>query len=255
VIAAPAVDLMGGRCVQLVGGRAEDERISLPDPVAVAERWWSLGFEMLHVVDLDAALGTGSNTDLVGRVARATPALTQVGGGLRDDAAIEAALAAGADRVVVGTRAVDDPDWLERTCTMFPGRVVVAADIRDGVVLRKGWREASLFALTELLARVEGLLLAGILCTDVSREGRMQGIDRAAAERAVKATRHPVWISGGITSLEDLASLKDAGAAGAVLGMALYTGKLDAEEVAARYGAVQPVSTDREQSSERKAVR
>jgi phosphoribosylformimino-5-aminoimidazole carboxamide ribotide isomerase len=255
VIAAPAVDLKGGRCVQLVGGRPEDERISLPDPIVVAERWWSLGFESLHVVDLDAALGTGSNHELVGRVARATPALTQVGGGLRDDAAIEAALGAGADRVVVGTRAVDDADWLERTCTMFPGRVVVAADVRDGLVLRKGWREASLFALNELLARVDALPLAGILCTDVSREGRMQGIDRESAERAIKATRHPVWISGGIASLEDLASLKAAGAAGVVLGMSLYTGKLDAGEVAARYGAVQTVSTDQERQQQRKAVR
>jgi phosphoribosylformimino-5-aminoimidazole carboxamide ribotide isomerase len=236
VIVAPAVDLKGGRCVQLVGGRPDDERVSLPDAVAVAERWWALGFRALHVIDLDAALGSGHNRDLVGEVLRATPAETQVGGGLRDQAAVEATLEAGADRVVVGTRAVDDSGWLRHLALSFPGRVLVAADVRGAHVLRKGWTEESLLTLEALLARLEEHPLAGVLCTDVAREGRMEGIDAERAARAVAACAHPMWISGGVTSLRDLETLEAAGAAGAVLGMALYTGKLDAAHVARRFG-------------------
>jgi phosphoribosylformimino-5-aminoimidazole carboxamide ribotide isomerase len=236
VIAAPAVDLRGGRCVQLVGGRVDAERVSLPDPVAVAERWWELGFGTLHVVDLDAALGTGSNARLIAEIVRATRAVVHVGGGLRDEADVDAVLAQGAERVVVGTRAVDDPQWLERLVLARPGRVMVAADVRGGRVLRKGWTEASPLTIEDLLARTDGLPLAGVLCTDVSREGRMEGIDVATVGRAVAASVHPTWISGGVTSPVELEVLDAVGATGVVLGMALYTGRLPAAEVAAAYG-------------------
>lgn len=236
MIVAPAVDLKGGRCVQLVGGRPEDERVSLPNAVAVAERWWELGFRALHVIDLDAALGTGQNRELVRDVVRSTPALTQVGGGLRDQEAVEAMLEAGADRVVVGTRAVDDAAWLRQMALAFPGRLLVAADVRGAHVLRRGWTEESLLTLEALLTRLEELPLAGVLCTDVAREGRMEGIDTERVARTVAACAHPMWISGGVTSLQDLETLDAAGAAGAVLGMSLYTGTLDAAEVARRFG-------------------
>jgi phosphoribosylformimino-5-aminoimidazole carboxamide ribotide isomerase len=236
MIAAPALDLRGGRCVQLVGGRVEEERVSLADPLAVAERWWALGFGTLHVVDLDAALGLGNNARLIEEVVRATPAIVQVGGGLRDEAAVDAALASGAERVVVGTRAVDDAAWLERLAAERPGRVMVAADVRDGFVLRKGWTERTTLTVNELLERVDGLPLGGVLCTDVAREGRMGGIDVASAAGAVGASRHPVWISGGIASPVELEVLAAMGAAGVVLGMALYTGLLDAVEIGAGYG-------------------
>src|SRR5690606_12676792 len=130
MIAVPAVDLRGGRCVQLVGGRPEEERVSLPDPVAVAERWWAAGFTTLHVVDLDAALGVGDNLPVLERLLGATPATTQVGGGVRDDARIERLLGAGADRVVVGTKAIDDPEWLASAAARHPGRLVLALDTR-----------------------------------------------------------------------------------------------------------------------------
>ncbi len=236
MIAAPAVDLKGGRCVQLVGGRPEDERVSLPDPVAVAERWWTRGYGTLHLVDLDAALGSGDNLPLLRTLLTATPAETQVGGGIRDDVRAEALLDAGADRIVVGTRALDDPDWLAALVTRYPGRVMVAADVRDGQVLRKGWTEGAGMAVAELLARLAGLPLAGVLSTDVGREGRVAGIDTEATADTVRASTHPVWISGGVSTLEDLEHLERSGAAGAVLGMALYTEKLDTDEVARRWG-------------------
>ncbi|GMV06920.1 MAG: phosphoribosyl isomerase A [Gemmatimonadota bacterium] len=236
MIALPAVDLKGGRCVQLVGGRPEDERVSLPDPVAVARDWWARGFAGLHLVDLDAALGSGDNLEILRALVAATPATTQVGGGIRDGLGADALLEAGADRVIVGTRAVDDAPWLEALASRHPGRVVVAADTRDGYVVRKGWTEASGLAIGDLLDRLRDLPLAGVLTTDVGREGRMEGMDRDAVARTLRATGTPVWISGGVTTEDDLAWLEDRGAAGAVLGMALYTGVLDADRVAARWG-------------------
>ena len=236
MIAAPAVDLKGGRCVQLVGGRPEDERVSLPDPVAVALRWRDAGFGTLHVVDLDAALGSGDNLELVLDIVAATEATTQVGGGIRDDSRAERLLEGGADRIVVGTRAVDDSAWLASLAAAYPRRVMVALDTRDARILRKGWTEVSALEVSTYLPGLADLPLAGILNTDVGREGRLQGIDREAVGRVIAASPHPVWASGGVTTRDELAFLEDAGAAGAVLGMAIYTETLDPTEVAARWG-------------------
>lgn len=237
MIVAPAVDVKGGRCVQLIGGKPEDERVSLPDPVAVAWRWWTAGFAVLHLVDLDAALGSGDNLEILTELVGATPAVTQVGGGIRDDFRARALLEAGADRIIVGTRALDDATWLEDLCSRHPGQVMVAADTRDGTVLRKGWTESSGLALEGLLGRLTALPLAGVLVTDVGREGRLGGIDPRSTADAVRASAHALWISGGITTEEDLLLLERQGTAGAVLGMALYTGALSAERVAERWGA------------------
>lgn len=237
MIAVPAVDLRGGRCVQLVGGRPSDERVSLPDPASVARRWADMGFASLHVVDLDAALDAGDNADVVAQVLSASPADAQVGGGVRTSERVETLLALGASRVVVGTRAVDDRAWLEDLARACPDQVVVAADVRDGVVLRKGWTEASELLVEPFLDGLADLPLAGVLCTDVAREGRMEGIDLTGMRAVMSASPHPVQVSGGITSLDDLSALADAGASAAVLGMALYTDRLDAEVVARTYGS------------------
>jgi len=236
VIAAPAVDVRAGRCVQLVGGRPEDERVSLPDPVAQAERWHALGFTTLHVVDLDAALSEGDNLRVVTDLLSATPAVTQVGGGVRDDERAAALLAAGADRVVVGTRALADPTWLASLARRHPGRIMPALDSRGGMIVTKGWTRDTGLALTEHLPTLADLPLAGILSTDVGREGRLEGIDRASCARTIEASPHPMWVSGGITTIDELEYLDAAGAAGVVLGMAIYTGVLDARDVAARWG-------------------
>ena len=239
MIAAPAVDVRGGRCVQLVGGRPEAEAVSLSDPVAVAESWWQSGFGTLHLVDLDAALGNGDNFSLLKELLTSTEAETQVGGGIRDDDRADALIAAGADRIIVGTRALDDPAWLTQLTVRHPARVMVALDTREGIVLRKGWRETTGLELGALLRELADLPLAGILSTDVGREGRLQGIDRAVAQRAVSASPHPMWISGGVTTVDELAHLDTLGTAGAVLGMALYTNTLDVDDVARRWGNTQ----------------
>jgi len=234
--AAPAVDLREGRCVQLVGGRIEAERVSIPDPVAQAVRWRGAGFRVLHVVDLDAALSLGENRSVIQEIVAATDASVQVGGGVRDEEGVEALLDAGVDRVIVGTRAVEDPRWLEALALEHPGRIMVAADVLDGMVLRRGWTESTDVALRDLLPRLDALPLAGILCTDVGREGRMAGVDMDAARSAASNTLHPLWLSGGISTLEELRGLREAGAAGAVLGMAIYTGVLPPNDVAKEFG-------------------
>ena len=237
MIAAPAVDLKEGRCVQLVGGRPEAEQVSRPDPVAQALAWWEMGFRTLHIVDLDAALGTGDNRAIVTEIVGSSQATLQVGGGVRDEASLEALLEIGAHRVIVGTRAIEDPGWLERLVARHPGKIQVAADIRDGEVLTRGWTEGTGIPLAELLGRLIPLPLAGILCTDVGREGRMVGTDLDASREVVSGTLHPVWISGGIAKMEELQALAEMGAAGTVLGMGIYTGVLPPEDVAKEYGA------------------
>ncbi|HSJ05599.1 MAG TPA: 1-(5-phosphoribosyl)-5-[(5-phosphoribosylamino)methylideneamino] imidazole-4-carboxamide isomerase [Longimicrobiales bacterium] len=236
MIALAAIDVRGGRVVQLVGGRPEAERISLPDPAGVAREWIACGFAGLHVVDLDAALGTGSGDAAVRAVIDAagdTP--VQVGGGVRTTRRAAELLDAGAARVVAGTRAVEDPAWLARIADRWPGRVVVAADVRDGDVVIRGWTALTGCTPVALLERLNPLPLAGVLVTDVSREGRMEGADIPMFTRIVESARLPIHASGGIACAADLANLARAGAAAAVLGMSLYTGALDARATAREY--------------------
>jgi phosphoribosylformimino-5-aminoimidazole carboxamide ribotide isomerase len=236
MIAVPAVDLRQGRCVQLVGGRPEVERVSLPDPPGQARAWWEMGFGTLHLVDLDAALALGENRSVIQEVVRATGATVQAGGGVRNERDVDELLGLGVRRVIIGTRGIDDPEWLGLLAGKYPNQIILAADIRDGIVVKKGWTESAGVPVLELLDRLAALPLAGILCTDVSREGRMEGIDLAGATSVIEGSQQPVWISGGITTLEELRALDRAGAAGAVLGMALYTRTLSPETVAREFG-------------------
>lgn len=236
MIVWPAVDLKGGRVVQLVGGRPEDERVSLPDPVEVARGWIEAGFRALHVIDLDAALGTGSNRGSVEAILAAVAVPVQVGGGIRDDGLVDGYLAAGAERVILGTRAVHEPAWLRAAAGRHPGRVVVAADTRRGEVLVRGWTESAGLPLLDFVSRLADIPLAGVLVTDVGREGRLTGADASLFERVVGASAHPVLAAGGIAGVDDLRRLADAGVAGAVLGMSIYAGGIAGADAAAIAG-------------------
>lgn len=237
MIAYAAIDLRRGRVVQLVGGRPEVERVSWPDPAAVAGQWLKCGFAGLHVVDLDAALGQGENLAAIRAIIAAAAEIpVQAGGGIRSTAAADAVLQAGAARVVVGTRAVEDLAWLRRLAGRWPGRVVVAADVRGEEVVVRGWTAGSGIRADELLAQLGELPLAGVLVTDVAREGRMAGADVAAFRRLAALSPHPLIASGGVAGEADLVALARTGVAGVVLGMALYTGALDAAAVARQYG-------------------
>ena len=223
----PAIDVRAGACVQLVGGDYAEERVRLPDPVAVAGRWLDAGWPLLHVVDLDAATGRGNNAETIARILERAAGRAQVGGGVRGRADAARWLALGAARVVVGSLAFDAPESLAALAREFPDRVVVAADVRDGALLAGGWTRKVAEPLEAALTRLEELPLAALLVTAVHREGRMRGVDGPLVARVAGATRHPVIAAGGIGSDEDLATLALAGAAAAVVGMALYTGRLE----------------------------
>lgn len=224
MIVYAAVDLRGGRVVQLVGGRVEDEAISLPDPLAVALRWVAEGYQALHIVDLDAALGTGHHREIISEIIANASVPVQVGGGVRDEMAVTELLTAGAARVIVGTRAVEDSAWRRSIAATHPGRIVVAADVRDGYVLTRGWQATTSQNVDDFIVELNGDSLAGVLVTDVSREGQMTGIDVQLFERLANSSNHPVIAAGGIRDPGDLQALESAGCAGAVLGMALYKG-------------------------------
>ena len=236
MIAIPAIDLREGACVQLVGGSYDAERIRLEDPAAVARHWEHEGFTRLHVVDLDAATGRGRNADVVREVLRATEAETQVGGGIRTLERIEAVLRDGARRVVLGTRAVEDLDWLAEMAAEFPDTLVVAADVRERRVVTRGWGKTTGRNVLDLVAELNSLPLAGIMVTAVHREGLMQGTDLPLMEDVVEASDHPVCASGGIGSIGDLRALEDRGVAAVVIGMALYTGAVVPHVVAEEFG-------------------
>jgi phosphoribosylformimino-5-aminoimidazole carboxamide ribotide isomerase len=236
MIAIPAIDLREGACVQLVGGEYDSERVRLPDPLKVAEKWASLGFSRLHLVDLDAATGRGNNLEVLKRLLDSKILPCQVGGGVRAEADIERLLAAGAERVVVGTKAVEDAAWLAQMAQRFPEKLVVAADVRGRNVLTRGWQQATSQDIGELVAKLNALPLAGLLVTAVHKEGQMQGTDMPLMEEVAKASKFPVLASGGVTTLEDFRSLASRGVWGAVVGMALYTGALPADRLAQEFG-------------------
>jgi phosphoribosylformimino-5-aminoimidazole carboxamide ribotide isomerase len=237
MIAIPAVDLRGGHCVQLVGGDYDREQVRLDDPRGVAHDWVQAGFNRLHIVDLDAATGRGANADIIRDLLRDSAVPVQVGGGVRDEARIERLLDEGATWVVVGTRAVEDEDWRVEMAHRFPGRLIIAADVRERLVVTKGWAETSRLDVVDFMTELRELPLAGVLVTAVHREGQMQGTDLPLMEDVAEASAWPVFASGGVTSLEDMRALEHRGLAGAVLGMALYTGAIDPRRLAEEFGA------------------
>jgi phosphoribosylformimino-5-aminoimidazole carboxamide ribotide isomerase len=235
MIVIPAVDLRDGACVQLVGGSYAQERLRFDDPLAVARSWARSGFRRLHVVDLDAATGRGTNSEIVRDLIAEGEAEVQVGGGVRDRETIERLFADGAGLVVVGTRAVEDPDWLEEMADSFPTRLIVAADVRDRRVVTHGWQRTLARNVVDLVEELNDLPLAGLLVTAVHREGQMAGTDLPLMEDVAEASVHAVTASGGISSMHDLRALADRGVSGAIVGMALYTGALEPRAVAEEF--------------------
>jgi phosphoribosylformimino-5-aminoimidazole carboxamide ribotide isomerase len=227
VIVIPAVDLRDGRCVRLREGRADAETVFSDDPVAMATRWASLGAERLHVVDLDGAFaGAPRQTALIAKiVAAVAPIPVEIGGGLRDVAAVEAALDTGARWAVVGTRAALDRAFLRDVCRAFPARVIVAVDARDGQVAVKGWTEVIDETVVEVGRRALDAGAAALLYTDISRDGMETGPNVEYTASLARTVALPVLASGGVGRLDDLRALATIpGLQGVVVGRALYTG-------------------------------
>jgi len=227
MIAIPAVDLRDGACVQLVGGSYDHERVRISDPVAVAHSWTTMGFERLHVVDLDAATGAGSNDGVVGDILGTVRARVSVGGGIRSGDRVAELLALGAAYIVIGTRALEEPDWLAEQATRFPGRLIVAADVRGGRLATRGWRGSLDRDVFAVIRELGVLPLAGVLVTAVDVEGTLRGPALDLVSRAVEASHAPVIASGGVGTIDDLRALERTGASAVVIGMALYSGAID----------------------------
>ena len=236
MIAIPAVDLRDGACVQLVGGSFAEEKVRLENPVDVARSWEHYGFRRLHVVDLDAATGRGSNIAIVRSLLFDGGIPIQVGGGVRSDELVEELLEAGAASVILGTRAIEEPEWLAEIAFRYPGQIIVACDVRERRVTTRGWAHTLPVDILDVVHELNPLPLAGLLVTAVHLEGQMQGTDLPLMEDVAESSHFPVYASGGVTTMQDLRALEHRGLAGVVLGMALYTGALDPVVVAGEFG-------------------
>jgi phosphoribosylformimino-5-aminoimidazole carboxamide ribotide isomerase len=233
----PAIDLRGGRCVRLRQGDYARETVFDEDPVAVARRFEAAGAKWLHVVDLDGARdGEPKNLDTIRAIVAAVKMSVEVGGGIRTTDAAADVLAMGVRRVIVGTRAVREPAWLREMAGKFPGRVALGLDARGGRVAVEGWQEESTRTATEVAASVRNLALAAIIYTDIARDGMMAGPNVEATAELVKASPFPVIASGGVTTVGDVEQVKAAGCAGAIIGRALYEGKIRLEAALAAAG-------------------
>jgi len=230
MIIIPAIDLKDGRCVRLRQGRAEDMVVYSEDPVKMAGRWRDEGAEWLHVVDLDGAFqGRPVHVELIGRIVRFAGIPVEVGGGLRTDTDIESVLEAGARRAILGTRAWAEPDILRGLVARFGDRLAVGIDARDGQVQVKGWTESTAMSALELGRRMEGMGVRCLIYTDTARDGMLAGVNAVAMDALCAAVSCSVIASGGVSSVADvqaLRALRHPNLVGAIVGKALYEGRV-----------------------------
>jgi len=221
--------------VRLRQGRMDDATVFGDDPQAMAQRWVDAGAQRLHIVDLDGAFaGEPRNAEAIAGVCQAHPRLpVQVGGGIRDLDTVAGYLQAGVRYVIIGTQAVRDPDFAAAACAAFPGRVIVGLDARDGLVAVQGWAEASACTALELASELQGVGVAAIVYTDISRDGMLQGVNAEATAALAGAIDIPVIASGGVSNLQDIRRLQRVaarGIQGVIVGRALYEGVIDLGE-------------------------
>jgi phosphoribosylformimino-5-aminoimidazole carboxamide ribotide isomerase len=228
----PAVDLRGGRCVQLVGGVPGTDVISLDDPLAQARRWAGEGADHLHIIDLDGALqGRRINAPIIKKIVEELDLFLQVGGGIRTRGDVEELLSLETDRVILGTAAIDSPDLVEELADSYGNeRIMVALDVKKGQVTSEGWQKMVGKSAVDLGKLLQDKGAGSILFTNIDVEGRQLGIDLEPTRQLVQALRIPVVAAGGVTSIRDVLALREAGAAGAVAGTAIYTGKLSVRQ-------------------------
>ena len=224
----PAIDLRGGQCVRLRQGDYAQETVFGDDPAAMARRWVDQGATYLHLVDLDGArAGRPVNGASVRAVIEAAGVPCQLGGGLRTEEHLDEVFGWGVQRIILGTRALQDPAWFEAMCRRFPERIVLGIDARAGRVAVQGWQQLSDRSALELARACAAWPLAALIYTDINRDGMLKGPNVEATAELTAAVAVPVIASGGVTTLDDVARLARAGLAGCVIGRALYEGRLD----------------------------
>ena len=231
----PAIDLKDGQCVRLRQGRMEDATVFAEDPVEVAQRWVDAGARRLHLVDLNGAFaGQPVNAGVIRRIAERFPEVPiQVGGGIRDEDTVQTYLDAGVQYVIIGTKAVSTPHFINDLCMEFPGHIIVGLDARDGKVAIDGWSKLSNHDVIDMAQRFERDGVEAIIYTDISRDGMMEGVNVDATVKLAQAIAIPVIASGGVTNLDDikrLCAVEDEGITGTIIGRALYEGTIDLAE-------------------------
>lgn len=233
MILYPAIDLLDGKAVRLRQGKRDDVTV-YGDPVELAHKWRSKGAEWLHLVDLGAAFdGATKDLPLIREIVAAFNGQVELGGGLRtmDDLALR--MEAGVKRCIIGTAAIEHPELVEEACKLWPGRIAVGIDAKNGLVATRGWVDVSTVTAAELALRMKAVGVDTVIYTDVSRDGMMQGPNVLATRALIDATHMNITGSGGVSCLDDLRSLREAGCTGAILGKALYEGAFTLEEALA----------------------
>ena len=227
----PAIDLRGGKCVRLQQGDYDRETIFSDDPVAMARSFAEAGAKYLHLVDLDGARdGRPTNHEVVRKIVAAVDMQCELGGGVRDQQTIDALLDTGLARLVLGTAALKNAPWFREMCQQYPQRLVLGIDARNGMVATDGWLETSSTPATDLADQFRDVPLAAIVYTDIAKDGMMQGPNVAAMAAMQQHVEVPVVASGGVTTIDDVRRLEEAGMAAAIIGRAIYEGTLELRE-------------------------
>jgi len=229
-IVIPAIDLKEGKCVRLEQGLMEKDTVFCDNPAEQASEWVRQGGELLHIVDLDGAFaGVPKNREAISAIIGSISIPTQLGGGIRDLPTIEAYLALGIGRVILGTAAQRNPELVMEACRLFPGRILVGIDAKDGMVAVQGWAEVTDIRAVDLARKFEGYGVAAIIYTDISRDGMMAGPNVELTKELAEAISIPVIASGGVSSLmdiENLMAVEFSGVIGVITGKAIYTGAI-----------------------------
>ena len=228
MIIYPAIDIFEGKTVRLYKGDYGSMTVYDVTPEEAAERFAEAGAERIHTVDLEgASLGTNPNFELIVRIKKQTGLFVQTGGGIRNEAAVDRYLEAGVDRVILGTAAAEDPAFLGRMTSRYGERIAVGADLRDGFVAVKGWKETTGISAETFFRRLELLGVRCVICTDISRDGAMKGANSELYRSLSEKFNIEIIASGGVSSLEDVTALRSLGIGGAIIGKAYYTGAVD----------------------------
>ena len=227
----PAIDIKDGKCVRLYKGRFDDVTVYGDSPAEMAKKWEAQGGEYIHVVDLDGALkGHGVNADKIREICESVSVPVQTGGGIRTTEDIEAKLSCGISRVIIGTKAVSDSEFVKRAADKYGDKIVIGIDAKDGMVAVEGWEKTSDFTAVEFAKKMVSLGVKTIVYTDIATDGTLSGPNVAAMREMASAVNADIIASGGVGSLDDILSLKDTGVEGVIVGKALYTGRVDLTE-------------------------
>jgi phosphoribosylformimino-5-aminoimidazole carboxamide ribotide isomerase len=232
MLVIPAIDLKDGQCVRLLQGRKDAVTAYSNEPAKTAKRWESYGAKLIHIVDLDGAFtGRQTNLDAIMKIRQSVKIPLQVGGGIRNIGNVMNLFSAGIDRIIIGTAAIEDPEFLTYACRNYPGKVLIGIDAKDGMVAIKGWEEVTSLSAKDLVRRLEIFGVAGIVYTDIGRDGMLSGPNIDATRAIVESVTIPVIASGGVSCLDDIHTLmKIENLWGAITGKAIYSGAMDLKE-------------------------